>query len=57
MSNNDKYLNERYLKMLHNDINDDEAKRLLKYVQSKGIIFKTQYTPMQYRLWMANQSN
>ena len=51
MANKD-YITKEYLMMIHSDITNDEAGQLLKYVQSKGIIYKGAYNPIQLKMWM-----
>ena len=49
---NKEYINKQYLMMIHSDITSNEADQLLKYVQSKGILYKGSYNPIQLKMWM-----
>ena len=49
---NKEYITKDYLMMIHSDITSNEADQLLKYVQSKGILYKSAYNPIQYKMWL-----
>jgi len=49
---NKRYIDKEYLMTMHSDLTTDEASQLLKYVQSKGILLRGAYNPIQYKMWL-----